>query len=156
MDQLFRLIDLFVRKGLPLDIVGQILVYTLPLILSYTAPMAILVAIVMSFGRFAQDNEILALKTHGLSFFSIMRAPFVMTLLFMVFLILFNNYVLPEANHRVKNLMLDVSRKRPTVRIPEGIFTNDFPGYMIYVGKKDERHSMMQLARMFFFSTSNR
>lgn len=141
MDQLFRLIDLFVRKGLPLDIVGQILIYTLPLIVSYTAPMAILVAVVMNFGRFAQDNEILALKTNGLSFFSIIRAPFMLILLFMIFLILFNNYILPESNHRVRNLMLDVSRKRPTVRLPEGVFTNDFPGYTVYVGKKDERHS---------------
>ncbi len=141
MDQLFRLIDLFVRKGLPLDIVGQILIYTLPLIVSYTAPMAILVAVVMNFGRFAQDNEILALKTNGLSFFSIIRAPFMLILLFMIFLILFNNYILPESNHRVRNLMLDVSRKRPTVRLSEGVFTNDFPGYTVYVGKKDERQS---------------
>ncbi|HEC78430.1 MAG TPA: YjgP/YjgQ family permease [candidate division WOR-3 bacterium] len=143
MDQLFRLIDLFVRKGLPFDIVGQILIYTVPLIFSYTAPMAILVAVVMTFGRFARDNEILALKTSGLTFFSIMRTPFIITTVFMILLILFNSYILPEANHRVRNLMLDVSRKRPAIRLPEGVFTNDFPGYTIYIGKKDERHSKL-------------
>ena len=143
MNELFRLIDLFVRKGLPFDIVGQILIYTLPVIISYTAPMAILVAIVMSFGRAAQDNEILAMKTSGLSFLSIMRTPFAITLIFMIFLVFFNNYVLPESNHRVRNLMLDVTRKRPAVRLPEGIFTEDFRGYTIYVGKKDERRSMV-------------
>jgi lipopolysaccharide export system permease protein len=141
MNELFRLIDLFVRKGLPFAVVGQILIYTLPLILSYTAPMAILVAIVMTFGRAAQDNEILTLKTSGLPFVSIMRMPFVITAVFMLLLVFFNNYVLPESNHRVRNLMLDVTRKRPAVRLPEGIFTNDFPGYTIYIGKKDERHS---------------
>ncbi|MGB7055300.1 MAG: LptF/LptG family permease [bacterium] len=141
MNELFRLIDLFVRKGLPAAIVGQILIYTLPVIISYTAPMAILVAIVMSFGRAAQDNEILALKTSGLSFMSIMRTPFTITLIFMIFLVFFNNYVLPESNHRVRNLMLDVTRKRPAVRLPEGIFTDDFRGYTIYIGKKDERLS---------------
>lgn len=143
MNELFRLIDLFVRKGLPIAIVGQILIYTLPLILSYTAPMAILVAIVMSFGRAAQDNEILALKTSGLSFTSIMRTPFMITFVFMIFLALFNNYILPESNHRMRNLMLDVTRKRPAVRLPEGTFTTDFPGYTIYVGKKDERRSQV-------------
>ncbi len=143
MDQLFRLIDLFVRKGLPFDIVSQILIYTLPLIISYTAPMAILVAIVMGFGRLAQDNEILSLKTSGLSFFRIMRTPFVITFLFMVFLILFNNFILPESNHRVRNLMLDVARKRPAIRLPEGVFTKDFPGYIVYVGSKDERASRL-------------
>ncbi len=141
MNELFRLIDLFVRKGLPIDIVGQILIYTLPLIISYSAPMAILVAVVMSFGRAAQDNEILALKASGVPFASIMRVPFAITLGFTIFLALFNNYILPESNHRARNLMLDVMRKRPAVRLPEGIFTNEFPGYTIYIGDKDERLS---------------
>lgn len=143
MDQLFRLIDLFVRKGLPFDIVGQILIYTLPLIVSYTAPMAILVAIVMTFGRFAQDNEILALKISGQTFFSVMKTPFIATLIFMIFLVFFNSFILPESNHRVRNLMIDVSRKRPAIRLPEGVFTNEFPGYMVYVGSKDEHRSKL-------------
>lgn len=149
MNELFRLIDLFVRKGLPIGIVGQILIYTLPLILSYTAPMAILVAIIMSFGRAAQDNEILALKTSGLSFRSIMRVPFAITLVFTLFLGFFNNYLLPESNHRVRNLMLDVTRKRPAIRLPEGIFTSEFPGYTIYIGEKDERRSIIRDVTIF-------
>lgn len=144
MNELFRLIDLFVRKGLPFAIVGQILIYTLPVIVSYTAPMAILVAIIMTYGRAAQDNEILALKTSGLSFASIMRVPFALTLALTLFLVFFNNQVLPEANHRVRNLMMDVSRKRPAVRLPAGIFTSEFPGYTIYIGEKDERRSTVR------------
>ena len=143
MDQLFRLIDLFVRKGLPFAIVGQVLIYSLPHIISYTAPMAILVGIVMSFGRFAHDNEILALKTSGLTFLSLMKIPLVVTSLFVVFLIFFNSYVLPESNHRARNLMLDVSRKRPAIRLPQGVFTNEFPGYTVYIGRKDERRSKL-------------
>jgi lipopolysaccharide export system permease protein len=141
MDQLFRLIDLIVRKGLPLDIVGLILAYTLPLIVSYTAPMAILVAVVMSFGRLAQDNEILALKSSGFSFFELMKKPLVIIGLFAAVLVFFNDRVVPESNHRVRNLMLDVSRKRPAVRLTEGIFSSEFPGYMVYIQRKDERTS---------------
>jgi lipopolysaccharide export system permease protein len=133
MDQLFRLIDLFVRKGLPVIIVGQILINTIPLILSYTVPMGLLVAVVMSFGRLAQDNEILALKTSGMTFARITRTPLIVAFCFIV----------PDANHRVRNLMLDVSRKRPAVRLPEGVFTKDFTGYTVYVGRKDERTSQL-------------
>lgn len=143
MDQLFRLIDLFVRKGLPFAIVGQVLIYSLPHIISYTAPMAILVGIVMSFGRFSHDNEILALKTTGLTFLSLMKIPLVVTSFFVVFLVFFNSYVLPESNHRARNLMLDVSRKRPAIRLPQGVFTNEFPGYTVYIGRKDERRSKL-------------
>ncbi|HEX7320452.1 MAG TPA: LptF/LptG family permease [bacterium] len=141
MDQLFRLIDLIVRKGLALAIVGQILIYTLPFIISFTAPMAILVAIVMSFGRFSQDNEILALKTSGISFFSILKTPLVVVGVIMIGLMIFNNFIVPEANHRASNLLTDVARKRPAVRLPEGVFTNEFPDYTIYIRKKDERTS---------------
>jgi len=139
MDQLFRLIDLFVRKGLPISIVGQVLLYNLPLIISYTTPMAILIAIVMSFGRFSHDNEILALKTSGFSFLKIMRTPMIIVIIIMISLIFFNHYFLPEANHRARNLMYDVARKRPAVRIPDGVFTNEFPGYTIYIAKKIEK-----------------
>lgn len=144
MDQLFRLIDLIVRKGLALSIVGQILVYNLPLIVSYTAPMAVLIAIVMSFGRFSQDNEILALKTSGVPFIAIMRMPFIVVALLFLLLCYFNCFVVPEANHRTRGLMLDVARKRPAVRLPEGVFTNEFPGYTIYIGHKDERTSRIK------------
>ncbi|MEO0185871.1 MAG: LptF/LptG family permease [candidate division WOR-3 bacterium] len=139
MDQLFRLIDLFVRKGLGLSIVGQILIYNLPLIISYTTPMAILIAIVMSFGRFSHDNEILALKTSGISFLKMMRTPAVLVIIIMIALVIFNNYFLPEANHRGRNLMYDIARKRPAVRLPDGVFTNEFPGYTIYIAKKIEK-----------------
>lgn len=139
MDQLFRLIDLFVRKGLPISVVGQVLIYNLPLIISYTAPMSILIAIVMSFGRFSQDNEILALKTSGVSFLKMLRTPAAVVIIIMIFLIFFNHYLLPEANHRARNLMYDVARKRPAVRIPDGVFTNEFPGYTIYIAKKIEK-----------------
>ncbi len=143
MDQLFRLIDLFVRKGLPIWIVTQILIYSLPIIFSYTAPMAVLVAVVMTFGRLSQDNEILALRVSGRTFFSIVKTPLLITTFFMLFLMFFNNYILPESNHRMRNLMIDVSRKRPAIRLPEGTFSSDFPGYSVYIGRKDEGRSLL-------------
>uniref|UniRef100_A0A7C4XMU4 YjgP/YjgQ family permease n=1 Tax=candidate division WOR-3 bacterium TaxID=2052148 RepID=A0A7C4XMU4_UNCW3 len=143
MDQLFRLIDLFVRKGLPSAIVGQILIYNLPLIVSYTTPMALLIAIVMSFGRLSQDNEILALKANGISFLSIMKTPAIMVIITTILLVIFNFLFMPEANHRARNLMLDVVRKRPAVRLTEGIFTNEFPNFTIYIGKKNEKTSQI-------------
>lgn len=141
MDQLFRLIDLFVRKGLPFYVVVQILVYNLPLIISYTTPMALLIAMVMSFGRFGQDNEILALKTSGLSFLSIMKMPIIVVIITTLCLTFFNSYLLPESNHRARNLMLDVVRKRPAARLIEGVFVDEFPGYTVYIKKKDERRN---------------
>jgi len=50
-------------------------------------------------------------------------------------LILFNNDVLPEANHRTKVLMNDIQRTKPTFAIEPGKFTDDISGYNMLVNK---------------------
>ncbi|MDE3057944.1 MAG: LptF/LptG family permease, partial [Bacteroidota bacterium] len=47
----------------------------------------------------------------------------------------FNNKVLPEANHRLKTLMMDIRRKKPTFTLVPGLFSQDMPGYSILVRK---------------------
>src|SRR5438552_7364446 len=48
-------------------------------------------------------------------------------------LILFNNYVYPDANHAFAGLLVDIGRMRPTVKLQEGVFITDFPGYNLLV-----------------------
>jgi len=54
-----------------------------------------------------------------------------------IFMIYFNNNVLPEFNHRALMLGADIYRKRPDLNIEEGYFTNDIPGYSLLVKKKN-------------------
>ena len=61
----------------------------------------------------------------------------------------FNGYIVPEAQHRVRNLLTDIARKRPAMRIREGVFMDDFPGYMIYIGSMDERKSLVRNVAIF-------
>jgi lipopolysaccharide export system permease protein len=56
-------------------------------------------------------------------------------------MILFNGYVVPEAQHHVRNLLTDVARKKPALRIRERVFMDDFPGYVAYISTLDERRS---------------
>lgn len=141
MDQLFKLVDLIVRKGVNIFIVGQIFFLSLPFVLAYTVPMGVLIAAIMVYGRLASDNEIVALKGQGLPFYALISWPFYVICGLFILMIFFNNVVVPESNHRVRNLLIDVTQKRPAVRLPEGVFASEFPGYTIYIGKKDERTS---------------
>ncbi|MCK4232449.1 LptF/LptG family permease, partial [candidate division WOR-3 bacterium] len=71
MDRLFLLVDLIVRKGLALQHVLEILLYTLPFVMAMSVPLASLAGAMMTFGRLAQDNEILALRSAGVRLFSV-------------------------------------------------------------------------------------
>jgi len=93
----------------------------------------------MVFGRMAQDNELIALRSAGINPIRLFSPMVVFTILATGFMVFFNGYILPEANHRARNLITDIAQKKPTVRIYEGVFIEDFPGYIIYIGSIQER-----------------
>jgi lipopolysaccharide export system permease protein len=65
--------------------------------------------------------------------FRVLLPPAAAAGLLAVGLTLFNNYVYPDANHAFASLLVDIGRMRPTVKLQEGVFITDFPGYNLLV-----------------------
>ena len=120
IDFLVNILDSVLSKGLPAGLVLEIFVLNLAWMVALAVPMAVLVATLMAFGRLSADQEITAVKASGTSPFLLMRPVLLVATLFTVLLVLFNNWVLPEANHRAAALMQAVSRKKPHAFIDEG------------------------------------
>jgi lipopolysaccharide export system permease protein len=139
LDKLFLLVDLLVRKGISIWSVSELMVYSIPFVISFCVPIGILIASVMVFGRMAQDNELVALRSAGINPIRLFSPMIIFTICVTILLVLFNGYILPEANHRARNLITDIAQKKPAVRIYEGVFLEDFPGYTIYIGSIQER-----------------
>jgi lipopolysaccharide export system permease protein len=133
MDALFDYLDLLVTRGVSPGVVFQLFFLSLGFIVALSVPCAVLVAVLMTFGRLSQDNEITALRASGVNLASVLVGPVAAAGLMAVGLTLFNNHVLPEANHAVANLLIDIGRMRPTVKLQEGVFITDFPGYSMLV-----------------------
>ena len=122
MDVLFDYLDLMVNRGVAAGIVLQLFVLSLGYIVALSVPCAVLVAVLMTFGRLSQDNEITALRSSGVQLGSILIGPLFAAALLAGGLVVFNNYVLPESNHAFANLLIDIGRMRPTVKLQEGTF----------------------------------
>ena len=109
-------------------------------------PCAVLIATLMTYGRLSQDNEITALRASGVHLFRAMLPPLGAASVLAVGLTLFNNYVYPDANHAFASLLVDIGRMRPTVKLQEGVFITDFPGYNMLVksvnGMTNEMHGI--------------
>ncbi len=133
MDVMFDYLDLLVNRGVAPLIVGQLFLLSLGYIVALSVPCAVLVAALMTFGRLSQDNEITALRASGVNLLRILAGPLVAAGLLAVGLTLFNNHVLPESNHSLANLLIDIGRMRPTAKLQEGVFITDFPGYNLLV-----------------------
>ena len=133
MDALFDYLDLLVTRGVAPAVVFQLFALSLGFIVALSVPCAVLVAVLMTFGRLSQDNEITALRASGVNLATVMGGPLAAAGVLAAGLTLFNNHVLPEANHAVMNLLIDIGRMRPTVKMQEGVFITDFPGYSMLV-----------------------
>jgi lipopolysaccharide export system permease protein len=130
---LFDFLDLLLAKDVPPLAVLELFVLALGWIVALSVPCGALVAALMSFGRMAQDNEITAMRSLGVNVARILRGPVGAAFALAGLLILFNNYVLPETNHRFAMLRLAIHRKSPTAKIEPGIFINAFDNYSLLV-----------------------
>src|SRR5579864_8752381 len=65
--QLVRLMDLIVRHSGGTWTVAKLFLCSLPPVLTFTLPMAVLVGVLIGLGRFSADSEIVALHACGIS-----------------------------------------------------------------------------------------
>ena len=135
MDFLLELLNLIIGKGVSFLTVLQVFVLNLAWMLALSIPMAVFVSTLMAFGRLSQDNEITALKASGVSLYQIVSFPLLFSFILAFGLILFNDKVLPEANHKARILMSDLHQKKPTLSLKENLFMDDIPGYHLLIKK---------------------
>lgn len=135
---LMKFADRLVGKGLDTWIVIQLIVFNLAWMVVLVVPMAVLVATLMAFGSMAQNNEITIMKSCGVSLYKMVAAPFLLSILVGLFLVFFNNDVLPDANHRAKILGQDISQKKPTLSLVPGVFSQEVSNYAILIREIDQ------------------
>ncbi len=130
-----KYIDNLVGKGLGWWVISQVITLNLAWMVTLAGPMAALVAALMAFGSLSSTNETTVMQASGISTLKLMAPVILVSCVLCYGLILFNNNVLPEANHRTKTLMSDIQRTRPTFVIEPGKFTDDISGYNLLVKK---------------------
>lgn len=116
-----RRIEDLAGKGLPPSVIAEVFGLSLPHVLALTLPMAVLVAVLYAFSQLAADNEITALKASGINLVSMVVPLLVGATILAGVMLWFNDQLLPETNHQLKNLLIDVSRKSPTLQLEERV-----------------------------------
>jgi len=150
------LLDDFLARDVGLWTSLELLGLSLGHIVALSIPMAVLVAVLMAFGQMAADQEITALKAAGVHLVRVLAPVLVMASILCGGMMLFNNFVLPESNHRLANLTGDMLRKRPTVSIEPGRFIEDLPGYRLLIGDKDERTDAIRDVQVYVLDKQGR
>ena len=135
LDKIIDLLNLIIDKKLDFVTIISVFGLSLPFMLALSVPMAILLASIMSFGRLSVDNELVAFKSCGINIYTLMRPTVIAALLISIFMVFFNNAILPETNHMLKNLMIKANYRRPVTAIIPGTYTT-LKKYTIYVKER--------------------
>ena len=117
-----------VGKGLSWGVIGEFFLLSIPFIIAMTLPMAVLVAVLYAFSRLASENEVTALRASGVSVVRLVRPVLWGGFALAVLMLLFNDQVLPRANHRLRTLQMDIARKKPTFALREQVINEVIPG----------------------------
>ncbi len=117
-----------VGKGLAWPVIAEFLLLSVPFTVAVTLPMAVLVSTLHAFSRMASENEITAFKASGIAMQRLMVPVFISAVAFTVFMVWFNDQVLPAANHRLTTLSNDIARKKPTFALKEQVINEVSPG----------------------------
>jgi LPS export ABC transporter permease LptG/LPS export ABC transporter permease LptF len=111
--------------------VGQYLVNLTPSILYQTTPLAVLIAVLVTFGVLNRNSEIIAMKACGISLYRLVVPIVSIAAILSLCLFLFDQYYLPQANRKQEALRNIIKGKPPqTVLRPEQnwIFGQPNPG----------------------------
>ena len=138
LDKLLDLLDMIVSKGVPVRTVVEVFLLLLPSMVAVVVPMAVLAGVLMAVGRMEADLEVTAMKASGVSIFVLIKPLMLAAVVLAGTMVLFNNYVLPDANHMAKNLLLDIGSMHPAAKIIPGMFVDDIENYRIIVEDKDD------------------
>ncbi|MGV3709980.1 MAG: LptF/LptG family permease, partial [Gemmatimonas sp.] len=132
-----------VGKGLPWRIIAEFFVLSLPFTVAMTLPMAVLVATLHAFGRMATEHEITAYKASGVRVTTLMWPVTVGAAMLALGMVVFNDQVLPRANHRLRILQQDMARTKPTFALNEQTLNQITQGFYMRVGKLDRESNKM-------------
>lgn len=129
-------IDDFVGKGIDTFTMLRLIVYLSATLVPLALPLAVLLSSIMTFGNLGETFELVAIKSAGIGLLRFMMPVMGVSVLLSVMAFLFNNYVIPVANLKMKTLHSDLVNKKPAFDLKEGQFYNTIPGYSIKVAEK--------------------
>lgn len=149
MDFLIRYLDMFVTKGVGFLVVLQTFILSLGHMFALIIPMAVLPATLMTYGSLASENEITAMRANGVSLYRMILPTAFIGVLLTMGMVFYNNHVLPESNHKLLNLLIDIRKKKPTVEVKENVFISAFTGYTIYIRHKNDKTGDLRDIQIF-------
>lgn len=134
---LFKYIDDLIGKGFEWYVIVELMLYSSATNVAMALPLSVLLSSIMTYGSLGENYELVAIKSAGISLRRAMAPMLVVVSILSISAFVFSDYMLPIANLKYYSLLYDARQQKSANFLPEGVFSNSFPGFTIRIKKKD-------------------
>lgn len=134
-------LQLLAQKNVTLGETLLIFLYLVPRILTLSLPMAVLLAILIGFGRLSADSEITALRSSGIGTLNLFRPVFVFALGAWLIAMLNSLFWYPQSLQQMRRLANEIGIRSISTEVREGVFEENFSNLVLYVRKTSMNRS---------------
>lgn len=133
MRDLGRLLEVVVRNSAPLPSVAEIFFFTLPMALTITLPMGVLVGILIGLSRLAADSEVTAIRASGQGSWLFLRVIAMFAIVTWALAMANSVWIAPMSAAGLGRLQDKLKSSQASFEIQPRVFYEDFKNYVLYV-----------------------
>jgi LPS export ABC transporter permease LptF/LPS export ABC transporter permease LptG len=131
--QLVRLMDLIVRHAASMGSIALLFLCTLPPVVAFTLPMAVLVGVLIGLGRLSADSEIVALHACGISLRRLLFPIGLVASIAALGTLLTTFWLSPASVRTLRGLQDRLLASQAPFAVQPRVFNERFPGFVLYV-----------------------
>ena len=143
MNFVWRYIDELVGKGLSFSVIIELLFYATANMMPLGIPLATLFAGIMTMGNLGEHNELLAMKSAGMSLPRILSPLMVVVVIVAVASFFVVNNLVPYSNKKMMAILYDIKQQKESMEFKDGIFFNGIDNMNIRVGHQDPETQLL-------------
>jgi LPS export ABC transporter permease LptG/LPS export ABC transporter permease LptF len=128
-----RILELVVRNSAPLPSIAEVFFFTVPVALTYTIPMGVLVGILIGLSRLAADSEITAMRASGLGVWTFLRVISIFVVVAWLLALGNSVYLAPRSLAALGQLQDTLKSSQASFEVQPRVFYEGFPKIILYV-----------------------
>lgn len=144
MTRMLQITKLIVNYNVSLASIGLILLYSIPHFLVFVLPMSVMLSILLTLMRMSADNEIVALKSGGVSLYRLLPPIFILAMAGFLATLFMTLYGMPHSKAAITRLTYAMLTSNTDVGLKARTFNTRFKGVTLYVNEVDIHDKIMK------------
>ena len=143
MTELIQITNWIVNYNISLAVILRMILYQTPYFLIFVIPLSIMITVLLTFLRLSSENEILAIKSGGISLYTLLTPVLAFCLIGSILTIFMTFYGQSWGRSALRELTYEVVSESIDIGLKERTFNDSFSDVTIYVNQIDLRNRQL-------------